>query len=117
VSPRAEAPDPQRQMEREARYGQKPPVGDTLNGVFTVHRLLPAEIRQKGVRLAQLTLRHPCDLDPKHGVKVCEHPDHRRDHLDLAERLDAFGLGDAPKAEVPLADDPEAGKTTAEGAA
>lgn len=148
MSRRAEAIDPQRLMERETRYGQKPPVGQRTEVVS----VFPAEadeieaatrcVSKHAVNVAdradllealglvgtQATKARTRNGKTSHGRGRCPHCSRRTslvqsgligEHKGRGKGITGAcpGSGKQPKAEVPLADDPEAGKTAVEGAA
>lgn len=69
-----------------------------------------AERHSAAVKVADLALGHPCELDPDRDVKVCTHPDHERDREWVRTVLTVLALpdgnttteaeGDAPAADL-----------------
>lgn len=54
------------------------------------------ERREAAKAITSRVLRHPCELDPKAGVRACTHPGHATDTAAARECLQALGLVDTP---------------------
>lgn len=56
-----------------------------------------AERHSAAVKIADLALGHPCELDPDRDVKVCTHPDHERDREWARTAISLLGIPGASR--------------------